>query len=300
MHGVLQVAWGALVERLHPLAHIRLESQVRLYARARLVDVTSQRAALGVTVPPKALPFFVDTDAWSLEHGRMVAGHAHPLSADPHGIPESILHFVGYMPASEERPMRIQCSRGECAGFKIADWGGVTLLNSRHVQSDLPLFLGTSIQQFRELLGLAAAGNWVVAAPRGVAGNRSQGRRSHHVRGGLGAVAVLSPEGDGVALWEVDWLMRHRYLQLLHETSSAVAALLDLVRSLPLPVLPEAHSPLVAWFPPVMMWSSRARVFPCSMSQGQTQMGTSHRTRSQPARRRKYGLPCWRALLCLL
>jgi len=226
------------VERLSPLAHIRLESQTRLYARARLVNMTAPRApaAPGVTVPPKALPFFVDTDSWALEHGRMVAGHAHPLSADPHGIPESILHFVGYAPAPAERPMRIQCGRGECAGFKIADWGGVTLLNSRHVRSDVPLFLGTSMQQFRELLGLVPAADWVVDAARGggVRGNRTRGEGSLRPRGGLRAVAVLSPGGDGVALWEVDCIMRARYLQLLRETSSAVTALLDLVRYLSL------------------------------------------------------------------
>lgn len=237
---VIQVAWQPIVERLEPLAHIRLESQARLYARARRVHGDpppppptngDTAVARGVTVPTEDLPFFVDSDAWALEHGRMVAGHAHPLSPDPHGIPESILHFVGYVPGPAERPMRIQCSTGGCQGFKIAAWGGVTVLNSRDARSDLPLFLGTAVQQFRELLGLAPAGDWVIIPPR----RRGAGTG---LAGGVASppVTILSPESDGVALWEVDWLVRRRYVQLMHETGAAVIALMDLVRSRLIPL----------------------------------------------------------------
>lgn len=216
------MAWGPAVRRLQPLADVRLESQARLYARARLLNTTAGAAhpTHGVTITPEALPFFVDTDAWSLEHGRMIAGHVHPLSSDSHGIPENILHFVGYLPPPGERPMRIQCGTGDCAGFKIAGWGGVTILNAEDHRRDLPLFLGTAMQQFRELLGLPPARDWdVVGAPR------------CGTDGGEGArVAVVSPEVNGVALWEVDVLMRQRYVQLLAETGAAVTALLDMVR----------------------------------------------------------------------
>eukprot|EP00892_Ulva_mutabilis_P002005 jgi/Ulvmu1/11805/UM080_0016.1 len=223
----IEAAWGPLVQRLAPLADVRLESQARLFARARLVSVPVPPAAAdgvspGVTLPPEALPFFVDSDAWALEHGRMIAGHAHPLSPDPHGIPENVLHFVGYLPPAAERPMRVRCGAALCAGFQIAGWGGVTIMNADDYRRDVPLFLGTAMQQFREVLGLTPAGDWRVACDRAAGGEGV-----HLVR-----VAVLSPASDGVALWEVDGLLRRRYRQLLNETGAAVTALLDLVATL--------------------------------------------------------------------
>lgn len=120
------------------LLSLRVETQQRLFTRGRLLDPdTARPLGGGVRLSEATIPFFVDSDSWALESGRIVTGHTHPLAPDFHGIAEKLLHFVGYIPAADEEPMHVDCrndadsmSQGDCAGFVVAQWGGVVLMNS--------------------------------------------------------------------------------------------------------------------------------------------------------------------------
>jgi hypothetical protein len=244
----LQELWRPIASRLQSLLSLRVESQVRLFASARVSspaqppappspphqppiaatdDPVSSKDALPPVLPspleptvprtliPEAdLPFFVDLDAWSLGHGRTGSGHMHPLAEHAHLIPENLLHFVGYAPAKWRHPMAIA---GEPAstGFVIPGWGAVAILNVEQAALGgvLPpeseaAFFGLVLQQFRTLLGLP--GGWPLMQ-----------------HGTISAV----PAGDQLlTLWELDSLVRQRYVQLLEETARTTVTLLDLVR----------------------------------------------------------------------
>lgn len=282
----MQELWQPIANRLQPLLSLRTESQLRLFASARVPDpqpapVASAKASASSapaidssatdagnnsgsangadttssdvanrthTLLSKAdLPFFVDLDAWSLGFGRTGSGHVHPLSPDPHLIPETVLNFVAYVPARWRRPMTIAGSPpGE--GFITPGWGGVAILNDLHASADdaagaLPAaasaaFHGLALQQLRQLLGLPD--RWPVAAQLHTNANPAAFRREHGAAsaasaasdaGSLSAPVVLLPPGAAaVALWEVDALLRHRFRQLMRDTADAVVTLLDLVQ----------------------------------------------------------------------
>jgi Phosphatidylinositol-glycan biosynthesis class S protein len=132
----LQGVWAPIAARLSPLLSLRIETQQRLHARGRLLDPSTVRSAMGgVRLSETAIPFFVDSDSWALESGRIITGHTHPLAPDFHGIAEKLLHFVGYIPAADEQPMYVECGTGsvkdgECMGFVVEQWGGVAIMNS--------------------------------------------------------------------------------------------------------------------------------------------------------------------------
>lgn len=139
----MQGFWAPIAARLSPLLSLRIETQQRLHARGRLLDpgtepITVRATEGGVRLSEAAIPFFVDSDSWALESGRIVTGHTHPLAHDFHGIAEKLLHFVGYVPAAVQQPMHVDCgtdavegvSSEGCMGFVVAQWGGVVIMNS--------------------------------------------------------------------------------------------------------------------------------------------------------------------------
>lgn len=97
------------------------------------------------------MPFFVESDSWALEAGRIVTGHTHPLAPNFHGIAEKLLHFVGYIPAAVEAPMHVDCGaraqegvpKDGCSGFVVAQWGGVVVLNS--ASSAITMLMGNKL-----------------------------------------------------------------------------------------------------------------------------------------------------------
>jgi hypothetical protein len=140
-----QDIWRPIAERLSPLLSLRVETQQRLFAVGRRLhpspgDASNNARKEGVTLTATDIPFFVDADTWALESGRIVSGHVHPLSPESHGIPETLLHFVGYVPALSEQPMSVECSSpqsgGSCAGFTVERWGGVAILNNASYRED--------------------------------------------------------------------------------------------------------------------------------------------------------------------
>lgn len=187
-------------------------------------------AETGTTLHAGDLAFFVDSSSWSLETGRTTAGHEHPLAPGAHLLPETLLHFVAYVPSIERQPMRIAPTDAASGGspsqaFLVRDWGGVVILNrltrdSHNASSagahggvpntSLAYFHGVAMQQLRALLGLPDA-------------NASAWPLSQHVQ-------VESPGALVVTLWELDALMRRRYLQLVQEASDAAQTLIGLVR----------------------------------------------------------------------
>jgi hypothetical protein len=157
------------------------------------------------------LPFFVDLDAWSLGFGRSGSGHVHPLAPDPHLIPECLLNFVGYVPAIRRQPMGIA---GEplALGFAMPGWGAVTLINQERPVTKLPdskmeAMFGSFVQHFRELLGLVDL----------------------EQQSGDGSVVTVPCGKEVLADWELDFLMRSRFRELIRETAGAVITLLELV-----------------------------------------------------------------------
>jgi hypothetical protein len=140
----MQRFWAPIAARLSPLLSMHIETQQRLHARGRLLDPGTVRPAEGgVRLSEAAIPFFVDSDSWALESGRIVTGHTHPLAPDFHGIAEKLLHFVGYVPSVDEQPMYVECGavdgsggvvemqpQGGCMGFVVAQWGGVVIMNN--------------------------------------------------------------------------------------------------------------------------------------------------------------------------
>ena len=184
-------------------------------------------------LPPKTLltaadlPFFVDLDAWSLTSGRTGAGHQHPLSRDPHLIPEQLLQFVAYVPATHRQPVAIQGSHVHGSpgirGFVMPSWGGVNIHNIAAQQpagalpaSAMELHHGVALQQLRQLLHLPD--RWPLAT-----------QPAAHASGPL----HVPPGKHVVALWELDAMMRQRFEHLVVETADAITTLLELVRTGP-------------------------------------------------------------------
>ena len=239
----LQEVLGPLASRLQPLLSLRSESQVRLYAPGRLrgggrrtreaTEPTIEQRAAAVEQPSSEavsrdvnqtgrftllredeLPFFADLDGWSLGFGRSGSGHVHPLSPDPHLIPERLLHFVAYVPSLRRQPMLI-AGEPPSSGYVMPGWGAVGLVNplqpaSQLAQKDLASYFGLFAHQFRELVGLA--------------------EREPHFELSVHAPAYLPPGKQVVADWEIDGLMAMRFEHLIRDTARAVVTLLDLVR----------------------------------------------------------------------
>jgi Phosphatidylinositol-glycan biosynthesis class S protein len=221
-------AWDALAERLSPLLSLRTESNVRLHAAARVPDTLAD--APGTELAEDALAFFIDFDSWGLDVGRTTAGHEHALAPGAHLIPEALLHFVAYVPQRVRQPMRITgphtAGSDGARAFVTRDWGGVIILDESVDRQDadlhstpgsvsqhgMAIFHGVAMQQFRSLLGLPAA-------------NTSDWRLT-------GNLLVESPGAQAVTLWELDALLRQRYLQLMHDTADAAQTLVHLVRAL--------------------------------------------------------------------
>lgn len=241
----LQEVWHPLATRLEPLLSLRLESQLRLGAPARVLGTpnvpppaaadappeatlaTSEEGAPeataevggaaasdhGFTIAEEELPFFVDSDAWSLGFGRTGSGHANPLGPDPHLIPESVLQFVAYVPGRARQPLAIS-GDPPAAGFVSPGWGGVTLVNAAADGAGLlpaaaeAAFFGSALQQMRQLFDL----------PERPAAQR-------------GRVAVTPPGAKLLADWELDVLLRGRLRALLADAAATTVTLLDLVRA---------------------------------------------------------------------
>jgi Phosphatidylinositol-glycan biosynthesis class S protein len=246
----MQDIWEPLAQRLQAVLSLRFESQLRLFAPARVPNPTPMpHCAASADSAPQAvqdamgnaggpaedsgagerqqstrtvlaqedLPFFVELDAWSLGFGRTRSGHVRPLAPDPHLIPENVLNFVAYVPARWRQPMTIATAAGgrELLGFCTPGWGAVGLINA----------------------GTAAAGAVPVEAQANYMGLALQ-----QLRQLIGlpdclplaeqrdiATTIVPPGQQAVALWEVDSLLRLRYAELASDTAEAVVKLLGLV-----------------------------------------------------------------------
>jgi hypothetical protein len=158
------------------------------------------------------LPFFVDLDAWSLDYGRSGSGHVHLLAPDPHLIPENVLNFVAYVPAIARQPLGIS-GEPPAMGFVMPGWGAVAFINQGHrsvmlPERDMAAYFGIFVHHFRELFSLPGLNH--------MSQNSS--------------VMLLPPGKDILADWELDFLMRCRFRQLIQDTASATITLIDLVR----------------------------------------------------------------------
>ena len=98
-------------------------------------------------------------------------------------------------------------------------------------------FIGLAAQQFREMLNLGPAENVFVGREQcSFPAEGGWSRRTHpkspdsRASECSGGVFVLSPGPDVVALWELDWLIRSRFSQLIRETDQSLRSLLQLVR----------------------------------------------------------------------
>ena len=305
----MQALWAPLAQHLSPLLSLRAESQLRLYAPARVpppepapheahhthpansdahaarasadsveaqagASAADQAATPGAGVAPAThtvlteehLPFFVDLDSWSLGFGRGGSGHVHPLSPDPHLIPEHVLHFVCYVPAEFRQPMAIAVNEQERLGFVTPGWGAVGIVNTQHHQGNSSssskthskdrcgglqalaqeaeaAYMGIAVQQFRQLLGLpdraSVSAQHQARTSAAASSQESCNYDSYYADAdcaddgvsATAAAAIVPPGAQVVAAWEVDRMMRAQLPRLLRSTAQAVTGLLGLVRS---------------------------------------------------------------------
>lgn len=128
--------------------------------------------------------------------------------------------------------MGVETQRSSAADSDVVDTG-FRSLNAESVQH----FIGLGAQQFRDMLNLAPAENVFLglercpfAADGGWSQHNHPESQDSRTSGCSGGVFVLSPGPDVVSLWELDWLIRNRFLQLISETDQSLRSLLQLVR----------------------------------------------------------------------
>ncbi|GBG88101.1 hypothetical protein CBR_g46590 [Chara braunii] len=106
---------------LSPVMELKVESQVLYYGRKTAISTRDHHHhSQAHIVPFHQLPFFINSEDWILDSSVGAVGRS------------KLLHFVVYVPAADECPLRLQAPNGELSatnGFTVPSWGGVVVWN---------------------------------------------------------------------------------------------------------------------------------------------------------------------------
>lgn len=155
-------------------------------------------------------------------------------------VPPHLLHFVAYVPPSDQEPLCIlskTMTNNECSrNFFIPSWGGVYIINGSssrsksehwHLSSDESKLMAMSfITHLRTLLGLPSLASYSI--------------ESKSIN-----LSLIPASSRGISEWELDALTRRRVIHNLESVAKVLKSLSLTVEQIPRLEMPDAIGSVV-------------------------------------------------------
>lgn len=214
------------VHKVEALANFTVETQVIQYARL----------AKQVTSNTDETEFYIHAD--DLKHFKSANDY---LDASVLNDGEQVLHFMAALPDAQHAPLFIRQdgNKGDLAtAFELPGWGIVVILNPLSLNAsilsdegtalatttrtrELQRMMGLFISELRTLLGVPSFFDRQVEEDASLSGDGRQ------------QVFFLPSPVEGIAVWELDTVMRDRFTKLIQTAIETLQSTVKLVETLP-------------------------------------------------------------------